>query len=52
MDKQSVICETCMKVHGRDTSAPVKCYKCGRIVGCFWHKGAFQHVRSCKGLGS
>ena len=47
MDMQ-IVCQTCMKVHGRDTNAPVQCPICKKIVGCHWHGGAYQHIRACK----
>jgi hypothetical protein len=42
------ICETCVEVHGRDTNAPIQCYVCKQIVGCFWHNRNILHIRNCE----
>lgn len=42
------ICETCMRIHGRDTNAPIQCGVCGKIVGCFWHAHGALHIRNCE----
>lgn len=41
-------CQTCLRIHGRDTTAPIRCPVCRAIVGCFWHNRAFRHVQDCK----
>lgn len=41
-------CDTCVKIHNRDTSAPIQCPTCNEIVGCFWHGGAHRHIRQCR----
>lgn len=41
------ICETCIKVHGRDTNTPIQCPHCRKIVGCFWHERGTNHIRYC-----
>jgi hypothetical protein len=42
------ICATCVKIHGRDTNAPVQCGVCRKIVGCFWHERNSLHIRNCE----
>lgn len=44
-----MICKTCFKVHGRDTSQPIECPFCHNAIGCFWHMGDIQkHINQCK----
>jgi hypothetical protein len=42
------ICHTCMRVHERDTNAPIACPVCLKIVGCFWHNRSLAHIRACE----
>ena len=42
------ICDTCMRVHNRDTSAPIRCPTCQQIIGCLWHNRNAAHTRACK----
>lgn len=41
-------CNTCMRVHGRDTNTPIQCPVCRRSVGCFWHNQGHAHIRDCR----
>ncbi len=40
-------CLTCLRIHGRDTSAPIQCEVCHKVVGCFWHDRNSEHIRAC-----
>lgn len=40
-----VICDICVRVHGRDTNSPIECPVCHEIIGCFWHKRNTAHIR-------
>src|SRR5262249_23757670 len=40
-------CLTCLRIHGRDTNAPIACGVCHKIVGCFWHDRNSKHIRAC-----
>jgi hypothetical protein len=49
MQEAKVVCQTCLKVHGRDTNAPVECPYCHKLIGCFWHRPqVLKHMRQCK----
>lgn len=46
--KPTIICATCMQIHGRDTNTPIQCGVCQQIVGCFWHNRNSAHIRACQ----
>jgi len=49
MDKKTkLICETCLRVHGRDTNSPIQCPTCKQVIGCYWHAPNYRHIRECR----
>lgn len=42
------VCYVCIRIHKRDTTHPIQCPKCKKIIGCFWHNKNIKHIRNCK----